>query len=311
MPNWLIKSAIQRAISLLPASQTWNSLFQTHITRSLDLTKSRFDARLDYCRTHLDNFFDLRPGPANDFSAVEVGTGWYPVVPIGLFLCGAGTIHTFDIDPLLRMDRLNRMLESFLDYDRNGTLVKFLPRLLPERVARLREIAARPAQSPADLLSQFNIHSNVRGAQDTRLKDGTIDLFLSTGVLEYIPAPVLKAILAEFQRLGTARATQSHYFNLVDQFSYFDSSITPFNFLKYTSSQWKYLNSPLTWQNRMRISDFRALFSEAGYQVIREINTSGKLEDLKKVRLSSEFQNHSTEDLLVLYSWLVAKPSGT
>ena len=89
MPHWLIKSAIQRAISLLPASQTWNSLFQQNVTRSLELTESRFEARLDYCRLHLEHFLELQPQRARDFTALEVGTGWYRVVPVGLYLCGA------------------------------------------------------------------------------------------------------------------------------------------------------------------------------------------------------------------------------
>src|SRR5215470_12286918 len=108
MPHWLIKAAVQRAISWLPASQTWNSLFQTHVTRSLELTPERFEARLDYCRIHVENYTEARPNSPAGFSVLEVGTGWYPVVPIGLFLCGAGPIQTFDIDPLLRMDRLTR-----------------------------------------------------------------------------------------------------------------------------------------------------------------------------------------------------------
>src|SRR5439155_24150081 len=34
-------------------------------------------------------------------------------------------------------------------------------------------------------------------------------------------------------------------------------------------------------------------------------------EDLRKVRLAPEFQHYSFEDLLVLFSWIVAEPEGT
>ena len=37
MPHWMIKSAIHRAISLLPRSDRWNELFQHCVTRSLEL----------------------------------------------------------------------------------------------------------------------------------------------------------------------------------------------------------------------------------------------------------------------------------
>ena len=68
------------------------------------------------------------------------------------------------------------------------------------------------------------------------------------------------------------------------------------------------MDSPLTPHNRLRISDYRALLGEAGFEIAKEINTSGSPDDFAKIRLAAEFQNYSAEDLLVLTSWLVAKP---
>src|SRR4051812_34577729 len=107
MPHWLIKSALHRAISLLPASHWWNDLFQTHVTRSMGLGAGRFELRLEHCRQHLENFFSQSPErQRGSFSVLELGTGWYPIVPVGLFLCGAADIWTFDIAPLLRPARV-------------------------------------------------------------------------------------------------------------------------------------------------------------------------------------------------------------
>lgn len=312
MPHWLIKSALQRAISLLPASHFWNELFQRYLTHSLDLTPERFDMRLDYCRIHLENFLELRPSHARDFTACELGTGWFPVVPAGLFLCGASRIWTFDIAPLLSRQRLKEMFDLFEDFERAGRLRKLLPRLLPERLERFREIAKGvEASEPEKLLQQMEIHFEVRDAQNTGLKAGSIDLFVSTGVLEYIPPQVLKNILTEFRRVGSADAVQSHYLNLIDQYSYFDRSITPFNFLQYSPQRWKVYNSPLTWLNRLRISDYRELFASLGYEITKEENASGSVEELHKIQLAPEFQKYSEADLLVLTSWLTAKPMGT
>lgn len=312
MPHWLIKSAAQRAISWLPGRHRWNELFQKHVTHSIDLTAQRFEARLEYARRHLDNFLELRPHRADRFRVCELGTGWFPVVPISLLLCGAGEVCSYDIAPLLSGSRLRDTFEKFGDYERSGALARFLPRLRPERWKRMREVAATAGQAPPEaVLEQLDIRVRVRDARDTGLPPGTIDLFVSTGVLEYIPVPELKAILAEFKRLGSRDAVQSHYLNLVDQYSYFDPSITPFNFLKFPSRRWKYLNSPLTWLNRLRISDYRQLFAEAGYRVTRENNTSGSAEDLRKIRLAPEFQHYKQEDLLVLISWLTAAPVDT
>jgi len=277
----------------------------------MDLAKEQFEMRLDYCHRHLEAFRETRPASTGDWRVLEIGTGWFPTVPVGLYLCGAGEIWTLDIAPLLSSAQVKLMLDRFEECERAGELQKRLPWLCPERLAKLREFSASwDRRSPAALLEKMNIHFRVREAQQTDLESGSIDLFVSTGVLEYIPREVLKSILLEFKRIGTTHAIQSHYLNLCDQYSYFDPAITPFNYLKYPASRWKYLNSPLTWQSRLRISDYRALFAEAGYQIIRERNTAGDPVELRKVRLAPEFQHYPVEDLLVLFSWVVAKPFG-
>jgi hypothetical protein len=312
MPHWLIKSVLQRTLSILPASHLWNAWFQKYVTHSLDLTPERFDTRLDFSRRHLQHFLELRPQQASGFRVLEIGTGWYPVVPVALYLCGAAQVWTFDIAPLLSRQRVQEVLARIDQYERDGKLQKLLPRRMPERIAELRKLTLNFGhEAPQEFLKRLSIEFRVAGAQNTGLPAHSIDLFVSTGVLEYIPRPVLAEILAECRRLGSAAATQSHYLNLVDQYSYFDRSITPFNFLKFSNRRWSYFNSPLTWQNRLRISDYRALFSEAGYQITHESNSSGSPADLQSIQLAPEFQNYSTADLLVLISWLVAKPVGT
>jgi len=306
MPHWLIKSAVQRVISGLPASHKFNEFFQNRITRSLELTDSRFEARLEHCRRHFDHLREFRPELQDGFSVVEIGTGWFPVVPVGLFLCGAGPIWTFDISPLLGSERVGNMLRKFNTYAQDGRLRRILPGTQPSRVKVLQELVEHLPASPVETLARLNITAQTREAQRTGLPPSSIDLFTSTGVLEYIPGDVLREILVECQRVGRDGAVQSHYLNLVDQFSYFDSSITAFNFLKYSARAWKYLNSPLTWQNRFRISDFRRLFRESGYRVVKETCTRGNRDDLKKVRLAPEFQHYREEDLLVLFAWIAA-----
>jgi hypothetical protein len=308
MPHWLIKSALQRAISLLPASHFWNELFQRYVTRSLDLSPERFEMRLDCCRIHLENFLELQSAPNRQYTVYELGTGWYPVVPVGMFLCGAKRVWTSDIASFLSRKRLKVMFGMFLEYERAGKLNKFLSRMLPERFVHFKRIANNVESSePAKVLEELEIHFEVRDAQNTRLETGSIDFFVSTGVLEYIPPAILKNILIEAGRIGSAEMIQSHYLNLVDQYSYFDRSVTPFNFLKYSERQWKLYNSPIAWLNRLRISDYRQLFTSLGFEVIKEVNTSGSVEVLRQIRLATEFQKYSEADLLVLTSWLAAK----
>jgi hypothetical protein len=308
MPNWLLKSAIQRVISILPHRQRWNELFQTLGTRSLDLTAAKFESRLEHTRRHLDNFVLTQSGSVRQFTAFELGTGWFPTMVIGMYVRGAGPIWTVDIDTLLRSARLELVLRFFCDYDDRKELDKHLPGIHHDRMQQLREaLSFVGRESPEAVLERMNIRVMVRDAQDTGLPENSVDLFFSTGVLEYIPKPVLEGIFAEFRRIGTARAAMSHWISMVDQFSYFDRSITPFNYMRYTANQWRYLNSPMIWQNRLRISDYRELMTNGGFEIVHEEDEPGSASDLDRIRLAPQFQHYSREDLLVLKSWITAR----
>jgi len=162
-------------------------------------------------------------------------------------------------------------------------------------------------QSPAEVLERINFHLLVRDAQETGLPNGCVDCFFSSGVLQYIPRPALRGILTEFRRLARPGAVMSHRINLQDQYSCFDHSITPLNFLRYSSAQWRWLNSPLISQNRLRISDYRQIITTAGFQILREESVSGAPEMLGRVNLARDFQHYRPEDLLVLHSFLTAR----
>jgi hypothetical protein len=309
VPHWLLKSAIHRAISLLPRRQKWNELFQERVTKSLSLARGEFEGRLNSCRQYLDDFLQWNPEGEQGFSALELGTGWYPTVPIGLYLCGASEIWSFDIEPLLRRDRLKVLLNFFLEYDQNGSLQKFLPRLRPDRTNQLRQVAGKiDTLTPEELLAGLNIHVRIRDARATELPPKSVDLFFSYSVLEYIPAAIQLELYAKFRRLASPRAVMIHFINLKDQYCSFDRSITPLNCLQYSNAAWRWLNSPLIPQTRLRISDYRRLLVQAGFEIVRENNTSAPSAMLNTIQLAPEFQNYAALDLLVLTAWLTARP---
>jgi hypothetical protein len=239
--------------------------------------------------------------------AMELGTGWHPAISVALFLCGADEVWTIDIDPLLSSERLARLLEHFSDYESRGALKGFLPAVRPERMAQLRALLPNaPKTNPAATLAKLRIRVLVGDAQETRLPDGSVDFFVSNGVLEYIPRPVLRGILKNFRRMAAPGAVMSHRLNLADVFSYFDPSITPFNYLRYTEGQWRWRNSPLAWQNRLRICDYRELLAEAGFRITSEESQPGSAEELARVPLAPEFRHYREQDLLVLHSYITA-----
>lgn len=311
MPNWLVKTTLHRAISKLPQPQWWNELFQTYVTRSQELGPGAFENLLERSRKHFDAFLKGQQTPPDNFTIVELGTGWYPTVPVALFLCGASEIWTFDIVKLLKRKRLKLLLEYFCDFDERGVLVAKLPWVQKERVQRLRQaLADFPQKTPHEVLEQLNIHALIRDARTTGLAPASVDFFFSTAVLGHIPREVIDGIFREFKRIAKPRAIMSHFIGMKDQFSFFDHSLSSFNFLRYSDARWKQLDSPLIPQNRLRISDYRRLINETGWRIVRESNENGSIQELESVPLAQEFQSYSRADLLVLFTWLSAELAG-
>lgn len=310
MPHWLIKSGVQRVISCLPASAFFNELFQRHVTRSIVLNYANFQGKLKVADQFLNRFRKYQRQPLPAFTVLEVGTGWYPTLPMTFYLSGASEIWTFDIIGHLSQKRLMHLLDMFCQADEDGSLSKIVPSILPERVGRLREMRNFVQQeSPAECLARVNIHTNVRDAGNSGLPSGSVDFIYSCGVLEYVPRPVLPKLLAEFRRLASGNSAAVHWLNLSDEFACFDSSITEFNFLRYTDRQWKWRESPLISVNRFRISDYRELLARAGFLLKEEENVSGSPKSLESIKLAPQFQHYPVKDLLVVESLLTSVPA--
>ncbi len=310
MQSWVLKAMTQRLIGFLPNPHYWNELAQTHITDSIQLPPDQFEVKLGACRTHLEHLRAVRRATPRHFSALELGTGWFPVVPIGLFLCGASPVWTWDIVKHLRLDRVRFALNSFLRLDVARELERHLPDLLPDRVQKLREVAAdRSTMAPAELLERLSIHYRIGDVMRSGLPCGSVDLFTSFGVLEYLPSEALVPLLRAFLHVAATDAVMSHYVIMEDQHAFFDRAITQFNFLKFSDRAWRWLNNPIIPLNRLRITDYRRALRNAGFRITDEaVELRGDPAVLAKVRLARRFRAYPEEDLLVLRAWLAATP---
>jgi hypothetical protein len=312
MASWLVKALVQRGIGALPNPHYWNELFQDRVTHSLDLTEERFEASLRNCRNHVEQLQRFgSPATGSGFSAFELGTGWFLTVPIGFFLCGAREVWTWDIVPFLTRDRLKCTLRRFLELEQgHGLRGQF--HALPERLSRLREVMVLCDQphgfGPAELLEQLGIHYRIGNASQSGLPPQSVGLIVSDVVFEYLSPQELTEILREFRRIAAPEAVMSHTVGLGDQYASYDSGITQFNFLRFPDWAWRCLNNPVIPLNRLRISDYRRVFSESGFQVVDETSQRGDPAELARTPLAARFRGYSIEDLLVIHTWLVATP---
>jgi hypothetical protein len=306
MPSWVIKAAIQGALSALPQPQRWNYVFQRHISRGLRLSDAYFEGKLAICRQHLTHHHAHQRRPPTRI--VELGTGWLPIVPIGLALSGPHEILSVDINPLLRPQLIQETIAYFIHYADAGRLDEHLPHLDAQRVAMLRPSLEQLQQGDVlRALSLLHITPQIADASSIALAD--IDLIVSNSTLEHIPYDTIASIFRNFRMLLKPHGIMSHLIDLSDHYSQFDRTLTPYHFLRFPAAQWRYYNSSLHYQNRLRIADYRQLHSENGFHILHEDNRSAASALPDDLRLAPEFAHYSKDALLVTASWMVSRPN--
>jgi hypothetical protein len=285
MARWLLKAAVQGAISPLPARDRLNYLLQKHLTGSVALTDEAFERKLAQCRRHLESYRAVHGKLPR--SALELGTGWYPIVPIGLALAGVEQVTTVDVSALCDADRTRSVLERF--------------------ASRRPDVPINAsADDPNQLLEPLGVRLLVCDVRASGLAAGSVDLFVSNNTLEHIPPQGLQALLAEFQRLAAPGAVMDHFIDMSDHYAHFDRSISEFNYLRYSDRRWRLFNNRLQYQNRLRLSDYRRLVEEAGFEIQGQEVERGLLQELRQLKLARNFRRYPVDELSVVRCWLTA-----
>lgn len=307
MPSWLLKAAAQGAISVLPARHRLNAVLQQRVTGSLSLSDAGFKAKLRQCGHHLASFRDARRTERLPRSALELGTGWYPIVPIGLALAGVEEVTTTDIASLLDVRRAQRVLVLFAAAIQRDGLRSALPEVDPTRAEAVVAAAGDHCAAPLEgLLARVGVRTTIGDARDLGLTEGSIELLVSNNTLEHVPPTALVEVLAELRRLCAANGVMDHFIDISDHYAHFDHSITEFNYLRYPARAWWLFNNRLQYQNRLRAPDYRRMIEMAGFRVVAEEAERGKSDDLAAVNLASQFRHYARDELLILRTWITA-----
>ncbi len=98
--------------------------------------------------------------------------------------------------------------------------------------------------------------------------------------------------------------------DLTDYFAYCDAKLSTYNFLRFSGFTWRFIVSPLNFNNRLRRGDYLRMATEAGFQVVSEYSdepTADDLRTLQKMRLASRFRSRPLEGLGVKYGRLVLR----
>jgi len=326
-------------------TQKYAAIFVPTCPETVELTASVFEYKLRQCNCHIESYLaahHLR-NLSSDFSqtisclyshpvlhqipqhgltghsltsqgkslpecsVLELGTGLYPVIPVGLYISGASKIWTIDKVSLLRRTSVATVLRLFIEYAKSGRLFEFLPCARKDRIANLSVVLEKkPALHPKKLLKYFNIYAINCDARDTRLEEGSIEFFVSNNTLEHIRNDVIQSIFTEFKRLSSNSCIMSHYIDMIDHYHYFDKSLSFFNFRKFSANVFRIFNNSLHYQNRNLLSDYISLHQNAGFKILYNLAERGSVENIQKITLAKEFLNYSLDELLLTCCWIVS-----
>jgi hypothetical protein len=306
MKKWILKAIVQKVISFLPCSHKINFLFQKHVTKGVQLSSEYFFDRLLHAKNHLNAFrkSTLRACPQ---SSLELGTGWYPVVPVAFFLSGVIELYSVDISILTSKERIKDTLLMFVKAAKNGDLNDYIE-VIPKQYDRILALFDKIEELTFDeVLDKLDLKYIVGDAADIDMPDDSIDLVHSNNTFEHINPTSLKLMLKEFNRVVSRNGVMSHFVDMSDHFAHFDRSITIYNFLRFSDFQWSLIDNIVQPQNRLRFDDYMELYSTLGIPVSDTHFRPGNLNEVRETKLSPKFSKKDKGTVAISHSYFTSK----
>jgi SAM-dependent methyltransferase len=299
----MAKAAFQKGLSAFPHPERVNYVLQRHVTHKLPTGEDRLRRKFARALGHVDAY--ERHGPTRPLpqaTLYEFGAGWDLAIPLAFWMLGAKSQLLVDVRPNLRLELVNVNLER---------LARLGPALEEDSGRPLRRPDPTPLQSLEELDERFGIRYEAPAdARHTDLESGSVDLVSSTVTLEHVPREDITPLLLECRRLLRPDGIVSALIDLSDHFSQVDSSISRYNFLRYSDRAWGLVNSSLQHQNRMRHPDYLATFREAGLEIVSEhpmLAGASQLAALRDLHLAERFRSYAFEEVAVIRLRLVAR----
>lgn len=221
---------------------------------------------------------------------LEIGSGWFPTIPLALVLRGAREV-------------------LMTDQERHLDAVTFTAAVQHLRARFAAFQALPPRVQMQDLPLRYR--APFRPAD---LPDASVDLVVSRTVLEHIDEPGLRVLLRDLAVKLAPGGLMVHCVDHSDHLAHRDARIGMLNFLTWPDWQHRLVNR-LTreGENRLAHGDYLRLFDEAGLRVLAETRThhaaTARGIAALRPRLAPRFQDRTDEDLATLRSLFVVAPA--
>jgi len=306
--KWMIKALVQKGISFLPASRKINYFFQKNVTRGVILDDEHFGLKIGHARDHFNYFMEGHPAKKG-VTVLELGTGWYPVIPILFYLTGLGRVISVDIQQWMTRKTQQDTILKYREWKQKGLLEDLEQEIDPDRWSVLMDVLDHPDLYKQEAVNRLiGLTPLVADARHLDLENHSVDFICSNNTFEHIPTSILGEILTEFKRVLHPDGVMSHFIDMSDHFAHFDTRICIYNFLKFSKRTWKALDNSIQPQNRLRYRDYLDMYHEAGLTVSQEEIREGSLEELGKVKVHPEFSGYSPGELAISHAYIISRP---
>ncbi|MEM6346776.1 MAG: class I SAM-dependent methyltransferase [Bacteroidota bacterium] len=302
--KWWLKAGIQKSISFLPGGRRIHHFLQQKVWRSLQLSDAFLIDRLSHVDKHLRAWEQYHPHSQPQI-VLELGTGWYPVVPLGMYLSGIDQIYTVDQSSYLSEARFAELLAYLANWQARGLLQKYLPSLKIHRWQSLRQLQAEYKNDFSKLLEALQIHYWLGDARTLPYSARQFDLIHSNNTFEHIPPSILGGLISEMKRVMKVEGVMSHYIDMVDHYSYGDPSLSPLHFLRFTERQWSWIENRFQSQNRMRLNQYEDLFAKLGLKALPLHLEFAAADEVKDQKLAFPYSSFPPKKVEVLYAHLM------
>ncbi|QHI35216.1 hypothetical protein IMCC3317_05620 [Kordia antarctica] len=213
----------------------------------------------------------------------ELGSGWAPIIPYFFtYFAKASKVVTYDINEHYDAKTIAK-LNAYFSSEFNINVVT--------------------KKGTYELPSNISYYPNKNLANSGSISDDSVDLIFSRFVLEHIPPEDLVKIHENFAQNLPKPFHILHMISPSDHRAYNDSSLSYYDFLKYSAEAWKKNHTKFDYHNRLRLPDYLDIFKNAGFEVVSLDydtcdKTSEKYKKFKELTLHKDFENYTEEELL-------------
>jgi len=302
--HWRLKGLAQKGLSIIPGGEYLNDGLQMRYGGLRHFEENIADKLEDWrlsMRYLQEVGFQL-----NGANLIEIGSGWYPTLPICFSLVGAKRVQTYDI---------SRHMDAGLTFRMIAALEPHLDSIAEAGGVCLEDIRAKhhellQAKDLGALLERARV--DYCAPADTRATGSppnSADLVYSNSVLEHVPEQVLRSLMDEIMRMLRPGGLTLHNVGCNDHYAFVDRRISFVNYLRYSNTRWSAWNNRLQYQNRLRAPEFLDLAADAGLEVIyKQVAVRpGTREALTTFEVAQEFKRFSVEQMAITTIDFVAK----